>query len=599
MIASNIELYLSGLSASQVSEYVSISILAIFVFALLCLMARRLASFVAYTPALLTSLGIFGTFTGIVIGLLAFNPGDIDGSIEGLLEGLKTAFLTSLLGIILSIIFKVIQTIGFFSLIDKKKSANSATPEDILEAINQQRTAIDSLASAIGSDSNNSLLGQMKLLRGDINDHQKIAIKIQQESVETLNSINGQMSVQEDKFSDFSDTLWIKMQDFADMLSKSATETVIEALKQVITDFNNNLTEQFGENFKQLNESVKALLVWQENYKQQIEQMTEQYRQGVDAISATEASVLAISNESKAIPQTMSDLKQVMEVNQNQLSDLENHLQAFKDIRDKAVEAVPEIRKQIDETVNTLVDSVAAANKHYETLLTESDKYIQNHIKTSNDLLATFATTTKDGVDTIGKKLVDSAIQVEKVIADGADEFTNKVHQTNDGLQKTANDISSQSEVIKDHLKDTVTELNNHVRNMINTLVEDSKVLATTLTDANKALVTDTTDVRDGVVKSIDNMQKRLESSLEDVFSSQTQHMNKVFANIDTSLKEQVGKTGTAVEKQLSMIDQSMQQELNQVMNTMGKALGQISNQFVNDYSKLVRQMDSVVKKAG
>ena len=597
MIASKIELYLSGLSASQVSEYISIAILSIFGFALLCLMARRLSNFVVYTPALLTSLGIFGTFTGIVIGLLAFDPGNIDGSIEGLLEGLKTAFLTSLLGIILSIIFKIIQTIGIFSPSDKNSGANLATPEDILEAIKQQGSAIDSLIRAIGSDSNNSILRQLKLLHDDINNNQNKALKIQQESTETLNSINGQLTAQSESFSHFSDTLWIKMQDFADMLSKSATETVIEALKQVITDFNNNLTEQFGENFKQLNQSVKALLIWQENYKQQIEQMTEHYQQGVNAISATEASVLAISNEAKVIPQTMTDLKQVMEVNQHQLSELENHLEAFKDMRDKAVEAVPEIRKQIDETVNTLVDSVDAANKHYETLLTESDKYIQKHINTSNDLLDKFVTNTKDGVDTIGLKLVDSAIQVEKVIAEGAEEFTNKVHQTNDGLQKTANDISSQSEVIKDHLKDTVTDLNNHVRDMINTLVEDSTTLATPLTDANKALVTDTSNVRDGVVQSIDNMQKRLESSLEDVFSSQTQHMNKVFANIDTGLKEQVGKTGTAVEKQLSMIDQSMQQELNQVMNTMGKALGQISNQFVNDYAKLVKQMDAVVKQ--
>ena len=598
MIASNIELFLIGLSAGQVSEYVSIGILIVFVFALFLLVIRRLANFVAYTPALLTSLGIFGTFTGIVIGLLAFDPGDIDGSIEGLLAGLKTAFLTSLLGIILSIIFKIIQTTGVFSLSGKASENSAATPEDILEAINQQRIAIDGLVSAIGSDSNNSILSQLKLLRGDINDNQNKAFKTHQESAEALNGINRQLVSQGESFSEFTDTLWIKMQDFADMLSKSATETVIEALKQVITDFNKNLTEQFGENFKQLNESVKALLIWQENYKQQIEQMTEQYKLGVDAISATEVSVLAISNETKAIPQTMSDLKQVMEVNQHQLSELESHLEAFKDIRDKAVEAVPEIRKQIDETVQVLGDSVAAASKHYETLLTESDKYIQSHIKTSNELLEAFVTNTKDGVDTIGQKLVESAVQVEKVIADGAEEFTNKVHQTNDGLQKTANDISLQSEVIKDHLKDTVTDLNNHVRDMINTLVEDSKTLATTLTDANKTLITDTSNVRDGVVQSIDNMQKRLESSLEDVFSSQTQHMNKVFANIDTGLKEQVGKTGTAVEKQLSMIDQSMQQELNQVMNTMGKALGQISNQFVNDYGKLVKQMDAVVKQA-
>ena len=40
------------------------------------------------------------------------------------------------------------------------------------------------------------------------------------------------------------------------MMSKLATEQVIAALKTVIQDFNNNLAEQFGENFKQLNTAV-------------------------------------------------------------------------------------------------------------------------------------------------------------------------------------------------------------------------------------------------------------------------------------------------------------------------------------------------------
>jgi len=588
----------AAMLASSVTTIVCVLIVIAFFFALFNLKRGRASEYVSYTPALLTSLGIFGTFAGIVIGLMAFDANNIDGSIEGLLNGLKTAFLTSLVGIILSIIFKVLQTSGLVSAPENIEEVSSASPEDILGAINQQGKSIESLVIAIGGDGDGSILSQLKLLRGDINDNQKIAINSQKEAVVTLNNIDEHLTTQKEAFTTFSDKLWIKMQDFADMLSKSATETVIEALKQVITDFNNNLTEQFGENFKQLNESVKELVVWQENYKVQMGEMTEQYKLGVASIAATEVSVTAISNESKAIPETMTNLKEVMEVNQHQLSELENHLEAFKDMRDKAVEAVPEIRKQIDETVKTIADSVESASTHYKELLTESDKYIQSHITSSNDLLDKFVTNTNDGVETIGKKLAESAQNVEKVIVEGATGFSESVTSSNASLTNTADYLSGQSEVIKNLLKDTVDDLSQHVRGMIHTLVDDSKTLASTLTDANKALVTDTSNVRDGVVQSIENMQKRLESSLEDVFASQTQHMNKVFSNIDTGLKDQVGKTGEAVEKQLGMIDQSMQQELNRVMSEMGKALGQISNQFVKDYSKLVTQMNSVVQAA-
>ncbi|MFD1385120.1 MotA/TolQ/ExbB proton channel family protein [Rhodanobacter aciditrophus] len=599
MDITNLTIEQASTLASQITWFVGGAIILFFILAAINSKLGRANEFVSYAPNLLTSLGIFGTFAGIVVGLMAFDASDIDGSVTGLLNGLKTAFITSIVGIAASILYKLLHSTSLIRPSKHASVVNSATPEDILSAIREQKSSIDSLIKSIGGEGDASVVSQMKLLRSDLSDNQKQSLNFQKESSESLTKISEQLSTQQEAFSEFKDKLWIKMQDFADMLSKSATETVIEALKQVITDFNNNLTEQFGENFKQLNEAVKELVQWQENYKQQISEMTEQYKLGVASISATEQSVSKISTESKVIPESMENLKEVMVVNQHQLAELERHLDAFKDIRDRAVEAVPEIRKQIDETVNTIAESVEKASSHYNQLLTESDKYIQSHISSSNELLEKFVSNTNEGVSIIGEKLADSASKVEKVITEGANDFTEKVHHTNSSLQTTADHITSQTEMIKDHLKDTVEDLNNHVRNMINELVEDSKVLSATLVDANKALMTDTSSVRDSVTQSIETLQKRLEASLEDVLASQTQHMNKVFSNIDASLRDQVGKTGEAVEKQLDMIDQSMQQELNKVMNVMGTKLGQIASQFVKDYSRLTEQMSKVVSKAG
>jgi hypothetical protein len=46
-------------------------------------------------PALLTTLGILGTFTGIAFELLDFNTNDIQKSVPELIEGIKTAFWAS------------------------------------------------------------------------------------------------------------------------------------------------------------------------------------------------------------------------------------------------------------------------------------------------------------------------------------------------------------------------------------------------------------------------------------------------------------------------------------------------------------------------
>ena len=66
---------------------------------------RRLVEMV---PDILTSLGILGTFVGLVLGLRGFNPTSYEamsGSVETLIKGIKVAFVTSIYGLTLSLAF--------------------------------------------------------------------------------------------------------------------------------------------------------------------------------------------------------------------------------------------------------------------------------------------------------------------------------------------------------------------------------------------------------------------------------------------------------------------------------------------------------------
>ncbi len=66
---------------------------------------RRLVEMV---PDILTSLGILGTFMGLVLGLRGFNPASYEAmssSVEALIDGIKVAFVTSIYGLSLSLAF--------------------------------------------------------------------------------------------------------------------------------------------------------------------------------------------------------------------------------------------------------------------------------------------------------------------------------------------------------------------------------------------------------------------------------------------------------------------------------------------------------------
>jgi chromosome segregation ATPase len=582
-----LESLLRSLDTQSVSSAILVLMVIVCALGLFFTKQAKQVEFVNYVPTLLTTMGIFGTFLGIVLGLLDFNQLDIEASIPPLLEGLKTAFITSLAGILFSLLFKTASTFSFLKPKQVEESISHATPEAILGAMQAQVTETRTLKDALVGNEESTLFGQLKILRGDINDNAKLSVKnLQEQSIK-----------QQEKFDAFSEKLWLKLQDFADTLSKSATEQVIEALKQVITDFNNNLTEQFGDNFKQLNEAVIKLVEWQENYKLQLEQMQQQYAQGVESISATESSVAHISEQSKIIPQSMHELKGVMEVNQHQLAELERHLEAFKLMRDEAVKAVPEIRAQVQSTVEDISAAVTTASDHYKTLLSESDDYIKAHVKTSNDLLDKFASETEKGINSVGERLIESSDKIGKGIEIAGNEFTDNTARTNESLKTTSDHLQSQTEIIKQHLQDTVTDLNSTMRDMIEKLVADAKDMNSTMKEANKNLVTDTENVRDTVVKSAEKLQQRLNEVIDDAATQQINQAKRTFDAMEEQIKQQVGLTGEAVDSQLKLIDTAMQQEINRVMNEMGQALAQVSGKFVEDYIKLTQAMNEVVNQ--
>lgn len=66
------------------------------------LLAKR--HWIETIPNAISTLGVLGTFLGITVGLVGFDPQDLQTSIPQLLNGLKTAFFTSLAGMFCSLL---------------------------------------------------------------------------------------------------------------------------------------------------------------------------------------------------------------------------------------------------------------------------------------------------------------------------------------------------------------------------------------------------------------------------------------------------------------------------------------------------------------
>lgn len=378
-----------------------------------------------------------------------------------------------------------------------------------------------------------SLVGQLKLLRTHITD------------------IGTQFSAFAEFFNvhtkEFDERLFKELAEFADMMSKAATETIIEALKDVIHDFNKNLTEQFGDNFKALDASVKKLVDWQEQYRIQVEQMGEQYQQSVESLMSTRESVAGIWQECQNIPQAMNELREIIDVNQHQIQELARHLEAFVAMRDKAVEAVPTIKEQVEQVTSNLVES---SSNMRERLLEVSDELRNN----SNEM--------------------------KVALEEGAEHFRNSVTTTQQSFNELSNVVKNTSESVSETLKDTTSSVNDHARNTLGTLQ-----------DATKEVRDLASQVSNNSQQAVEDFKRNSEALNEELSRS----LSASQSSFEGVMRQAAQSSGDTINEQLRLIEQATAREIQRAMQEMANQLTNITGRFVDDYQRMVEAMERVV----
>lgn len=109
--------------------------------------------------------------------------------------------------------------------------------------------------------------------------------------------------------------------------AEKMAENNMNALKKVIEDFNTNLQEQFGENFKQLNEAVKDLVVWQANYKTIVEDSYGNLKQMHRTLKSSNEAILTSAEAIDRITHHTAAFQEVAKKLDSNLQELDNTLE--------------------------------------------------------------------------------------------------------------------------------------------------------------------------------------------------------------------------------------------------------------------------------
>lgn len=270
----------------------------------------------------LVSLGVLGTFCGVFIGLGGFNPKGIADSIPVLLAGLKIAFFTSMIGMILSVALSIYETI----FVEKEDA------DDVgLHTLSYKLDKLDALE--VIANNTATLVQVNGALRTEIRE----GLRANQQLIEA-------------EFSKANTALEKALKT----MSHGATEEVIKALNSVIADFNRQLTAQFGDNFKELNQAVVKLLEWQENYRRHIEEAEKRLKEIGISLEGSGRTIEMVAKTNADMHKVYDEVGKQITTYDSQIRTLHKQLETYADIGQKASNAF----LTLDTGFNSILGSV-------------------------------------------------------------------------------------------------------------------------------------------------------------------------------------------------------------------------------------------------
>ncbi len=248
----------------------------------------------------IVSVGLFATFVGVLLGLYGFDSANISDSVPKLLEGLRFAFAASVLGMFLSLTLSIAH----------KFLGGGGEDEEVLQSIDRK---LGTLVTTIQSP------GQLVQQFGELKTFLK----------EQLQQINSSLD------------------SALDQLGRGATQEVIQALERIITEFNSNLTAQFGDNFKELNTACQRLVDWQVKYKDHVETAESALEQILIAVEKSCAAAEELNRSNEKTQKVCTEVGGLIRTYDVQIHTLATHLESCKNLGEQAGRFLTNTQKAI------------------------------------------------------------------------------------------------------------------------------------------------------------------------------------------------------------------------------------------------------------
>ncbi len=453
---------LSGIRDNTLALFFTFSIFILFLYSLLnYLNADNIEDQIdrsVRVPSLLVSLGMLGTFVGILVSLSNFSvsTGSRASSIDAFIDGMFIAFASSVIGLFFSLVFRI-----FTEVKHKKINKNDEKEADVKDLLDKMTEVKD----AISKDDDSSLLYQMKSMRTDMNDKLRDLQK--------------------------------SFDQFKNEMAENNIKALVEAVNKVMEDFNAKINDKLGETFERLNSSVEQLVKWQDEYRNYLDEAKRRLEEAKDGINKVASNLENISNSMDSLPEKAQKIEDIVMNLENQINELEDRLAAFKEMRDKAINAMPEIEKNLENLTSKFEVSISNVLEGIQNSSSEMkislEQQTENMTKLTKDISTTLSQSSNDLSLSIQTSINTSTSEIKKSVEQQKSDMTELVKSVSSDLTyasgELAQNINAQLKSIESLGDDIKQTTNQSIKDLNDRMIEQVSEIDRNIQETHKNVI--------------------------------------------------------------------------------------------------------------
>ena len=203
----------------------------------------------------------------------------------------------------------------------------------------------DEFTELLKKSNTEALVEVIDLVEGMVGTQEEINAQVQK----LKNILDGEVLQIEESMNKTNQLLERKFDEFTELLKKSNTEALVEVMKKVTEEFqkqmNSLINKLIQENFDQLNRSVERLNQWQQENKEMISSLTQQYKQMATNFETTSDSLDKVKDDTEALVSEGGKLRKIVDalneviVNDERFIKTAEHLQKTAELSQSNMES--------------------------------------------------------------------------------------------------------------------------------------------------------------------------------------------------------------------------------------------------------------------